>query len=1014
MTSLPGWDAHKDGEHTVGIVPQSAAERGPDTLLDRAANIARSALALAVFMTLAGFALVGLSQITGDWQHVAVAGVAFVGAAVFAGLRWWALGRGVVSKAIGRGLSRLRPSRPGTKTGPQEWSRAQRERVAAVLMSVTMLLLGGVVSLFWGGTALMLAATTAVTAGILVAVMVAPGARGWLWGATLLVGAAIWLLGDVPLPWKRYDIDSMPLTATGLRVLMGGIMLVGLWLLGRATTRIRALGARLAIAFIALALAVALAVSVTSIALGVRSVQTQVFEQLRTSVVLKAQAVVTWVNQIKFVMETMVVEDYEVQRAQALLLESLTEDFRITSKQNLRVRFNSVIDRTQWFTEIFLITTSGEVVLSTTPRLEGRSVAGEAYFREGLSEAYLAPPEYDPVTGEIAIVFVRPLQLGRTTYGILAARADMGQLKEIVTSGAMGETGASHLVGPDFLLLTEPVMAGGFLPAHSEAIDAALEDHVVLGQSTYMNHTGTEVLGVYTWLPELEVALVSEMAREEVLAGARLTSYVSAGVAAVAALLAVLAGILFARGLSRPLVRLAATAAQVAARASSGARLDLGITGLQVDMVREDEVGALARAFGAMTDQLRALIEGLEARVEERTRGLQAVTEVSRATTSVLDPEELLPQVVTLVRERFELYYVGLFLLEGGEDDASADAAGATGRAAVLRAGTGEAGEAMLAQGWRLPVDETSMIGRCIVRGEAVVLQDTVSEEGSADRTPVDATRLRNPLLPDTRSEMALPLRYGDRVVGAMTVQSERVAAFDETSTAVLQNLADQVAVAVQNAALFAETEAALARAVRIQERYQSQAWSTYLRSRPVLGYEMRGGEVTPIATVGGEEGTASNGLGLDQQRARVQNGVLQVPIVQGGEVIGVLGVERSEIGYNIESDHQPKTTGHGADTDIYGIETWTDAEKTLIEGLAEQLALAAENQRLLDETQRREAAERLTREVTARMREPVEMADVLRTAAEEIRQAFGSDWVTVRLVDSTPEGGSEGGGDGV
>ncbi|MEJ2560791.1 MAG: GAF domain-containing protein [Anaerolineae bacterium] len=229
-----------------------------------------------------------------------------------------------------------------------------------------------------------------------------------------------------------------------------------------------------------------------------------------------------------------------------------------------------------------------------------------------------------------------------------------------------------------------------------------------------------------------------------------------------------------------------------------------------------DEIGTLAGTFNAMAAQLQEVIGTLEQRVTERTQGLKTAAEVARATTSVLDPDQLLRQVVDLARERFDLYYVGLFLLDEER------------KFAVLRAGTGEAGQQMLAQGHKLEVGGDSMIGQCVARSEARIALD-VGEE---------AARFDNPFLPETRSEMALPLRSRGRVIGAMTVQSVQEAAFDEADIAVMQTMADQVAVAIDNAQLFAQTQAALLEMEATQRRYLGQAWSKYTHGGAVSGYE--------------------------------------------------------------------------------------------------------------------------------------------------------------------------------
>jgi GAF domain-containing protein len=179
-----------------------------------------------------------------------------------------------------------------------------------------------------------------------------------------------------------------------------------------------------------------------------------------------------------------------------------------------------------------------------------------------------------------------------------------------------------------------------------------------------------------------------------------------------------------------------------------------------------------------------------EGRPEEggaRAIQLQAAAEISSAATSLLDLDELLPLAVELIRERFGLYYAGIFFLEGDE--------------VVLRAGSGEAGRRMLEQNHRLPVGEGSMIGWCVAHNQARIALDVGQE----------AVRFDNPFLPQTRSEMALPLNSRGRVVGAMTIQSSLPAAFDEPDVAVLQIMADQLANAIENARLFSEREDALA-----------------------------------------------------------------------------------------------------------------------------------------------------------------------------------------------------------
>jgi two-component system NtrC family sensor kinase len=212
----------------------------------------------------------------------------------------------------------------------------------------------------------------------------------------------------------------------------------------------------------------------------------------------------------------------------------------------------------------------------------------------------------------------------------------------------------------------------------------------------------------------------------------------------------------------------------------------------RVEIDSKDEIGQLGSAFNQMISELkesheeiRRHTEELEQRVADRTRNLQTAAEVARATTSVLEPDKLLHQTVDLVRDRFDLYYVGLFLLDEER------------RFAVLRAGTGEAGQKMLAQGHRLEIDGDSVIGQCTSKAEACIALD-VGEE---------AVRFDSPLLPETRSEMALPLRARGEIIGALDVQSREPEAFSDQDVAVLQTLADQVATAISNARLYDQAQ---------------------------------------------------------------------------------------------------------------------------------------------------------------------------------------------------------------
>ncbi|MGC8875213.1 MAG: GAF domain-containing protein, partial [Chloroflexia bacterium] len=210
---------------------------------------------------------------------------------------------------------------------------------------------------------------------------------------------------------------------------------------------------------------------------------------------------------------------------------------------------------------------------------------------------------------------------------------------------------------------------------------------------------------------------------------------------------------------------------------------------------REQQLGfAVLEAHaqdGTTADALRVQISSslqgarLVQQVERRALLLQAAAEVSRLATSTLDPERLIRQVVDLVRERFDLYYVGLFLL-----DRKGEWTGEPQKWLVLRAGTGEAGRQMVAQGHRLEIGGTSMVGWCALNRRPRVAHEV-------EKDPVHRP---HPLLPETRSEVAVPLRVGESVIGVLDAQSKLPGTFDEDLVTVFQTMADQVAVAIENA----------------------------------------------------------------------------------------------------------------------------------------------------------------------------------------------------------------------
>ncbi|MFN2167697.1 MAG: GAF domain-containing protein, partial [Anaerolineae bacterium] len=374
----------------------------------------------------------------------------------------------------------------------------------------------------------------------------------------------------------------------------------------------------------------------------------------------------------------------------------------------------------------------------------------------------------------------------------------------------------------------------------------------------------------------------------------------------------------------------------------------------------EDEIGALAQAFNSMTQQLRSLIGSLEHQVEERTAELaqrssylEATADVGRAVASILDPEQMMHEMVELIRQRFGLYYVGLFLVDPAREWA------------VLRAGTGQAGQTMLAREHHIRVGE-GMIGWSVAHSQSRV----ASEVGK------DATRLATEELPDTRSEAALPLRSRGQVLGALTVQDTKPGAFDPATLAVLQTMADQMAVALDNAQLLARSQMALEAERRAYGELERQAWAELLKSREGQGYRYTQRVVTDAKGEWRPEMRQAQQTGQIVQSNGGEGTTLAIPIKLRDQVVGILRLNKGK-----------------------SSAPWSQNEITLLEELTLQLGVALEGARLYSDTQRRAAQERMMGELTARMRESLDVDMVLRTAVREMRDALGIAEVEVHLT---------------
>lgn len=389
--------------------------------------------------------------------------------------------------------------------------------------------------------------------------------------------------------------------------------------------------------------------------------------------------------------------------------------------------------------------------------------------------------------------------------------------------------------------------------------------------------------------------------------------------------------------------------------------------------------------YGVVSRQLfnplRELTADLEHRVEERTSELaemttwlgeanatlsrrsmqlEAATQVVREAAAIQDLDLLMKEAVRLISDRFDFYHVGLFLL----DEA--------GEYAILKTASSVGGQVMLAQGYRLPImsidgqeADQDLVGQVIGRGEPLIALAGATEA---------AATFDNPHLPDTRSQIALPLRARGKVIGALDIQSSEPQAFRDDDVTVLQTLADQLAMTINNARLLRQVQESLEAERRAYGELGRQAWLEFLRARPDVGFVKERGVISPAGdlwhpAVERVLQTGEPTLGGDGE------GNLVAPIKIHDHVIGVIDA------------YKPRDAGE-----------WTPEQVGLLETLADQLSVALDGARLHQDTQRRAAREQVIAEATARMRETLDVDAILQTAAREIGESLGLHDVTIQL----------------
>ena len=348
-----------------------------------------------------------------------------------------------------------------------------------------------------------------------------------------------------------------------------------------------------------------------------------------------------------------------------------------------------------------------------------------------------------------------------------------------------------------------------------------------------------------------------------------------------------------------------------------------------------------------------AELEFANQRNEKRARQFETIAQVARATASNQDLETLLPSLVTVISRQFGFYHAGIFLLDENREFAE------------LRAANSEGGQHMLARGHKLGVGQSGIVGLVSATGKPRIARDVGD----------DAAFFDNPDLPDTRSEMALPLRVAGEIIGVLDVQSTTPNAFQEEDLEVLSTLADQVAIAIQNASSYERTQQLLTEAQRRTGSFLGDAWRVIqAEEQTPIGYRLVDNQLTqlqvPLVSAPIDQAISTR----EVVRESGEKATLAIPIRLHDRVIGVMDIQ-------VPYTHE-----------------WETDEVDIAQAVAERLSLAIESSLLLKSTQRRAEIERITADISGRIGSTTQFDSILRTAAEELSRVLGGSDVLVQI----------------
>jgi GAF domain-containing protein/HAMP domain-containing protein len=624
--------------------------------------------------------------------------------------------------------------------------------------------------------------------------------------------------------------------------------------------------------------------------------------------------------------------------------------------------------------EIFITDRYGALLAATNRTSDynqSDEVWWQAAYNDGNGAIYFGPPIYDESSQKYASIIAVPITASETgrVIGVLRSTYYIITLTQNLTDVRISDTSKTSLVFPNGEMLDASGKRDSLSENALAQIDAIPADGYskmeylgalrLVSQATVTSRTmEKDTINTLGW--KLVTAQDPEEALRPVAVISRTTQFIGLLTLLAVSGLATIAG----QFLANPIVRLTKITEQVRA----------GDLSTRAKVESQDEIGTLAETFNTMAEQLDATLQGLEQRVAERTtemelrsmeladrtvalelanirtqkraEQLQAISDVSRTVAAIRNVTELLPRITKVISERFGFYHVGIFLL----DEAN--------QYAILGAANSEGGERMLARGHRLKVGAQGIVGYVTGTGNPRIAMDTGT----------DTTYFNNPDLPNTHSEMAVPLKSGNEIIGALDVQSERANAFTPEDIDVIQTLAAQVSIAIENARLFDATQKSLSESETIYRQYVRREWKRLAANEKMLGFRYTITGATPLKHLletPTSKQAAQTGQTHSEISAQTDQAALSVPIKLRDEVIGML---------NIRSPRK---------------HPWSQDEIRLVQAVADRVAVSAENARLFDETTQRAERERTVSEITSKIRSTNDPQEMIQIAITELKQAL-------------------------